>query len=159
MRITGVETVLYDYELSRPIGDVNIPTGMYRRTDLAVFIGTDEGPQGVAVASSLGAGAIPMLSEAVIGEDPLGHRGLWERMIRASFKPGNEGATAIGIAAIDTPSGTCAPRSPAYRCGGSSVRWSRASRRTPADWTARWPTTNCAPTTNRWPPEACGPAS
>jgi len=36
----------------------------------------------------------------VIGEDPLGHRGLWERMIRSSFKPGNEGATAIGIAAI-----------------------------------------------------------
>ena len=101
MRITGVETVLYDYELSRPIGDVNIPTGMSRRTDLAVFIDTDEGPQGVAVASRLGAGAIPMLSEAVIGEDPLGHRGLWERMIRASFKPGNEGATAIGIAAID----------------------------------------------------------
>ncbi|MYI55723.1 MAG: mandelate racemase/muconate lactonizing enzyme family protein [Acidimicrobiia bacterium] len=101
MRITGVETVLYDYELSRPIGDVNIPTGMSRRTDLAVFIGTDEGPQGVAVASRLGAGAIPMLSEAVIGEDPLGHRGLWERMIRGSFKPGNEGATAIGIAAID----------------------------------------------------------
>jgi len=101
MKITSVETVLYDYELSRPIGDVNIPTGMHRRTDLAVFIGTDEGPQGVAVASRLGAGAIPLLSEAVIGEDPLGHRGLWERMIRSSFKPGNEGATAIGIAAID----------------------------------------------------------
>ena len=99
--ITGVETVLYDYELSRPIGDVNIPTGMSRRTDLAVFIDTDDGPQGVAVASRLGADAIPMLSKAVIGEDPLGHRGLCERMIRASFKPGNEGATAIGIAAID----------------------------------------------------------
>ena len=57
MRITGVETVLDEYELSRPIGDVNIPTGMHRRTDLAVFIGTDEGPQGVAVASRLGAAA------------------------------------------------------------------------------------------------------
>ncbi len=101
MRITGVETVLYEYELSRPIGDVNIPNGMRRRADLAVFIGTDEGIDGVAIASRLGLAAIPMLSEAVIGEDPLRHRGLWERMIRASFKPGNEGATAIGIAAID----------------------------------------------------------
>lgn len=101
MRITGVETVLYEYELSRPIGDVNIPNGMRRRADLAVFIGTDEGIDGVAVASRLGLAAIPMLSEAVIGEDPLRHRGLWERMIRATFKPGNEGATAIGIAAID----------------------------------------------------------
>ena len=37
MKITGVETVLYEYELSRPIGDVNIPDGMRRRADLAVF--------------------------------------------------------------------------------------------------------------------------
>jgi L-alanine-DL-glutamate epimerase-like enolase superfamily enzyme len=133
MRITGIETVLYDYELSRPIGDVNIPMGMPRRTDLAIFVGTDEGPQGVAVASSLGAGAIPALSEAVVGEDPLGHRGLWERMIRASFKPGNEGATAIGIAAIDNALwdlrakiagvplwkffGALEPRVPAYASG------------------------------------------
>ena len=101
MRITGVETVLYEYELSRPIGDVNIPNGMRRRADLAVFIGTDEGIDGVATASRLGLATIPMLSEAVIGEDPLRHRGLWERMVRATFKPGNEGATAIGIAAID----------------------------------------------------------
>ena len=101
MRITGVETVLYEYELSRPIGDVNIPGGVRRRADLAVFVRTDEGIDGVAVASRLGLAAIPTLSEAVIGEDPLRHRGLWEQMIRASFKPGNEGATAIGIAAID----------------------------------------------------------
>ena len=101
MRITGVETVLYEYELTRPIGDVNIPDGMRRRADLAVFIRTDEGIDGVAIASRLGAAAIPTLSTAIIGEDPLRHRGLWERMIRASFKPGNEGAVAIGIAAID----------------------------------------------------------
>lgn len=101
MRITGIETVLYEYELSRPIGDVNIPDGIRRRADLAVFVRTDEGIDGVAVASRLGAAAIPMLAEAVIGEDPLGHRGLWERMISASFKPGNEGTAAIGIAAID----------------------------------------------------------
>ena len=101
MRITGVETVLYEYELTRPIGDVNIPDGMRRRADLAVFIRTDEGIDGVATASRLGAAAIPTLSTAIIGEDPLRHRGLWERLIRASFKPGNEGAVAIGIAAID----------------------------------------------------------
>ena len=101
MKITGVETVLYEYELSRPIGDVNIPDGMRRRADLAVFLRTDEGIDGVATASRLGLAAIPALSTAIVGEDPLRHRGLWERMIRASFKPGNEGATAIGIAAID----------------------------------------------------------
>ena len=101
MRITGVETVLYEYELSRPIGDVNIPDGMRRRADLAVFVRTDEGIDGVAVASRLGRSAIPTLATAIIGEDPLRHRGLWERMVRAAFKPGNEGATAIGIAALD----------------------------------------------------------
>ena len=101
MKITGVETVLYEYELSRPIGDVNIPGGIRRRADLAVFVRTDEGVDGVAVVSRLGAAAIPMLAEAVIAEDPLRHRGLWERMMQASFKPGNEGTTAIGIAAID----------------------------------------------------------
>ncbi len=101
MRITGVDTVLYDYELARPIGDVNIPTGMYRRTDMAVFVRTDEGLDGVAVASSLGATAIPRLSGALIGEDPRRHRGLWERMLNASFKPGNEGAVAVGIAGLD----------------------------------------------------------
>ncbi|MCE2524443.1 MAG: mandelate racemase/muconate lactonizing enzyme family protein [Acidimicrobiia bacterium] len=133
MRITGVETVLYEYELSRPIGDVNIPDGIRRRADLAVFVRTDEGIDGVAVASRLGASAIPMLSGAVIGEDPLGHRGLWERMISASCKPGNEGATAIGIAAIDNALrdlrakitgvplwrffGALEPRVPAYASG------------------------------------------
>ena len=101
MRITGVETVLYEYELSRPIGDVNIPDGMRRRADLAVFVRTDEGIDGVTVASRLGRSVIPTLSTAIIGEDPLRHRGLWERMVRASFKPGNEGATAVGIAALD----------------------------------------------------------
>lgn len=101
MRITGVETVLYEYELSRPIGDVNIPGGMRRRADLAVFVRTDEEVEGVAVASRLGHSAIPSLSTAIIGEDPRRHRGLWERMVRASFKPGNEGAAAIGIAALD----------------------------------------------------------
>ncbi len=101
MRITGVETVLYEYELSRPIGDVNIPGGIRRRADLAVFIDTDEGVQGVAVASRLGLSAIPLLATAILGEDPRRHRGLWERMVRGSFKPGNEGAVAIGIAAID----------------------------------------------------------
>ena len=133
MRITGVDTVLYEYELARPIGDVNIPAGMRRRADLAVFIGTDEGIEGVATASRLGAAAIPMLSGAIIGEDPWRHRGLWERMISASFKPGNEGAVAIGIAAIDNALwdlrakiagvplwqffGALEPRVPAYASG------------------------------------------
>ena len=138
MKITGVETVLYEYELSRPIGDVNIPDGMRRRADLAVFLRTDEGIDGVATASRLGLAAIPALSTAIIGEDPLRHRGLWERMIRASFKPGNEGATAIGIAAIDNALWDLRAKiAGASRSGSSSGRWSPACWPTPAGWTVR----------------------
>ena len=101
MKITAIETVLYEYELTRPIGDANMSTGIRRRADLAVFIRTDEGIDGVATASRLGLPAIPALASGIVGEDPRSHRGLWERMVGASFKPGNEGSTAIGIAAID----------------------------------------------------------
>ena len=45
MRITGVRTVLYEYPLRRPVGDVQAH-GMQRMAELAVFLETDESRSG-----------------------------------------------------------------------------------------------------------------
>ena len=54
MRITGVRTVMYEYPLRHPIGDVQ-SQGCQRMADLAVFLETDEALVGVAIA---GAGCV-----------------------------------------------------------------------------------------------------
>ena len=137
MKITGVETVLYEYELSRPIGDVNIPDGMRRRADLAVFLRTDEGIDGVATASRLGLAAIPALSTAIIGEDPLRHRGLWERMIRGLVQARQRGSDGHRHRRHrQRPVGPPRQDRRRPRSGSSSGRWSPESWPTPADWTA-----------------------
>ncbi len=43
MKITGVRTKLYEYEMLRPLGDANSPKGRSHVASLAVFIDTDEG--------------------------------------------------------------------------------------------------------------------
>lgn len=107
MKITGVRSVLYEYELTRPIGDANkvtegdVVSGMRRRADLAVFISTDQGIDGVAVASSSAESALQGVAAILVGEDPRPVRGLWERMIEGAFKWGNEGAVGTAIAALD----------------------------------------------------------
>ena len=51
MRITGVRTVLYEYPLRHPIGDVQ-SHGITRMADLAVFLETDAALVGVAIADA-----------------------------------------------------------------------------------------------------------
>jgi L-alanine-DL-glutamate epimerase-like enolase superfamily enzyme len=107
VKITGVRSVLYEYELTRPIGDANkvsegdVVSGMRRRADLAVFVSTDEGLEGVAVASSSAQSALQGVAAIVAGDDPRAVRGLWERMTASAFKWGNEGSVATAIAAVD----------------------------------------------------------
>jgi L-alanine-DL-glutamate epimerase-like enolase superfamily enzyme len=101
VKITGVRSVLYEYELSRPIGDANIRDGITRRADLAVFVDTDEGLEGVTIAPGIAESQLPFFAGAVIGEDPRAVRGLWQRMVDAVFKVGNAGAATAAIAAID----------------------------------------------------------
>ena len=101
MKITAVRTRPYEIELTRPLGDANSPHGFDRTGALAVFIDSDEGVTGVAVGSPGTEGAIESLSGLIVGMDPRGVRGLWQRMVDAAFKGGNEGSVNSAISGID----------------------------------------------------------
>jgi hypothetical protein len=49
MKITGIRGVVYEFPLTRRIGDVHYPAGTDRGTNVAVFVDTDEGITGQAV--------------------------------------------------------------------------------------------------------------
>ena len=102
MQITGVRTALYEYELRRPIGDVQLPGGAPRSAELAVFLTTDEGVTGVAIA---GAGSGPIvrgLAEHLVGRDPRQVRGLYQLLTRLTFKAGLDGVVGNAVAGLDT---------------------------------------------------------
>jgi L-alanine-DL-glutamate epimerase-like enolase superfamily enzyme len=101
MRITGIRTVLYEYELTRPLGDVNLPDGFRHGADLAVFVDTDEGLTGTTIGSGGAAGPIAFLAELLTGRDPLAVRALWQLMVAAAFKGGKAGSIGLAVSAID----------------------------------------------------------
>ena len=101
MKITAVRTRPYVLKLTRPLGDANSPDGFDTTGGLAVFIDSDEGVTGVAVGSPGAEAAIESLSTLILGMDPRGVRGLWQKMVNASFKGGNEGAANGAISSID----------------------------------------------------------
>jgi L-alanine-DL-glutamate epimerase-like enolase superfamily enzyme len=102
MKITRVHTQPYTFELTRPIGDANLPEGGAVSRSLAVFIETDEGVTGI---SPSGLSAQPHIHDLVnsllVGEDPRGVRGLWQKMVDAVFKANNRGLINDAIGAID----------------------------------------------------------
>ena len=100
MRITGVRTVIYEYPLQRPIGDVQ-SQGATRMADLAVFLETDEALVGVAVAGAGAGPTIQALAAELVGRDPRAVRALYELMQRIAFKAGPHGALANAMAALD----------------------------------------------------------
>jgi L-alanine-DL-glutamate epimerase-like enolase superfamily enzyme len=102
MRITGVRTALYEYELRRPIGDVQLPDGARRSAELAVFLTTDEGVTGVAIASAGSGPIISGLAEHLIGRDPRQVRGLYQLLTRLTFKAGLDGMAGNAVAGLDT---------------------------------------------------------
>jgi L-alanine-DL-glutamate epimerase-like enolase superfamily enzyme len=102
MRITGVRTALYEYELRRPIGDVQLPGGARRNAELAVFLTTDEGVTGVAIASAGSGPIVRGLAEHLIGRDPRQVRGLHQLLTRLTFKAGLEGMAGNAVAGLDT---------------------------------------------------------
>jgi len=101
MKVTGIRTTLYEFEMSRKIGDANFPEGRKRAAGLAVFIDTDEGLTGVTVGSPGVQAAIRALEPLIVGEDPRGVQGLWKKMVDRVFKGGNEGALNAAIGNID----------------------------------------------------------
>ncbi len=102
MRITGVRTALYEYEVRRPIGDVQLPDGAQRIADLAVFLTTDEEIVGVAITGAAARPIVHALAEHLVGRDPREVRGLHERMLRLAFKSGPDGIIGNAIAALDS---------------------------------------------------------
>ena len=102
MRITGVRTVLYEYGVRRPIGDVQLPDGARRIAELAVFLRTDEGVTGVAIGAAAAQPIIHALTEHLVGRDPREVRGLYELMQRLTFKAGPDGVIGKAVAALDT---------------------------------------------------------
>jgi L-alanine-DL-glutamate epimerase-like enolase superfamily enzyme len=101
MKITEIRTQLYEYELTRPLGDANSPHGRHRACDLAVMVDTDAGLTGVSIGNPGAQSLVLSLGQLLVGNDPRGVRGLWKRMVDKVFKGGNEGTANDAIGCLD----------------------------------------------------------
>lgn len=102
MKITGIRTRTYETEIRR-LGDANNPDGWNKFISTIVNIDTDEGISGTSLT---GPAAIPVVqglaNSVLMGQDPRGVRGLWQKMNDEVFKGGNRGIAGMGVAALDT---------------------------------------------------------
>lgn len=101
MRITEIRTVVFEYELARPLGDVNSPSGRSFNSGLVVYVDTDAGVTGLGLGSPPGRPHVQSLAGRLIGSDPRGVRGLWKQMMDSVFKLGPVGPVAVGLSALD----------------------------------------------------------
>jgi L-alanine-DL-glutamate epimerase-like enolase superfamily enzyme len=102
MKVTGVRTTLYELELTRPLGDANSPSGGKRVVQMAVFIDTDEGVSGLGLGSLAARGHIhTFVDNLLVGCDPRGVRGLWQKIVDYVFKGGVNGIANDAIGTID----------------------------------------------------------
>jgi len=99
MKITGFRAQPYQIKLHRPIGDANCPEGGQFMPGQALFLDTDQGVSGI----SFGGGALvsQIVEHVLLGEDPRGVRGLWNRMVDYVFKGGHRGEAAAAVSALD----------------------------------------------------------
>ena len=101
MKITRIRTKIYEFELTRPLGDANSPQGRKKWAYLSIFIDTDEGLTGVSIGSPLASQTISSLEPLLVDEDPRGVRGLWKKMVNYTFKGGNRGIAGDAISCLD----------------------------------------------------------
>lgn len=102
MKITGVRTILYEFAMKRSLGDANSPKGRTRASSLAVFIDSDEGVTGISYGSPAARSHIhSMVDQLLVGRDPRGVRGHWQKMDDVVFKGNNRGIVNDAICAID----------------------------------------------------------
>ena len=101
MKVTGARSILFQTDLPRALGDSNLPGGTSRSAASALVLETDEGLTGLALASPATVASIEFLIPIVVGKDPRGVRGLWQRLVDQVFKGGPVGAAAEAISAID----------------------------------------------------------
>jgi L-alanine-DL-glutamate epimerase-like enolase superfamily enzyme len=99
MRITGFRLLSTMHDWGRPVGDAN---GVFADglTDVRiVLVDTDEGITGVGLGSHV---EIESIFAAIDGEDPRSTAGLYDKMLRQTFKAGHAGAIFGTIGALDT---------------------------------------------------------
>ena len=102
MKVTGIRTALFEHEMARSNGDANHPPGRGRYAAVAIFLDSDVGLTGVALGNPSQAAAIhAMANNLLVGRDPRGVIGLWQRMADFAFKGGNRGAITEVIGALD----------------------------------------------------------
>ncbi|TWF80210.1 L-alanine-DL-glutamate epimerase-like enolase superfamily enzyme [Pseudonocardia hierapolitana] len=99
--VTGVTTRVFQVPLQRPIGDANDPVGRSRATVMAVQLETDEGLTGLSLGNPGSRQTVVEFAEMLVGEDPAGVRGLWQRMADRAFKGGVEGIVKEAICHLD----------------------------------------------------------
>ena len=102
MKITGMESTLYAFDLDRRMGDANSPSGRIKGSGCIVELHTDEGLTGIGLG---GAGVRPqmqgMVEQLLAGQDPRRVQGLWQRMVDKHFKGGHDGLINDAIATLD----------------------------------------------------------
>ena len=102
MKITGIRTRLFEHKMSRRLGDANNPPGRDGYAGAAVYLDTDEGVTGVSLGGAGQVGAITAMAEnLLVGRDPRGVVGHWQRMVDFVFKGGNRGNVTEIIATLD----------------------------------------------------------
>ena len=102
MKITGVRTRLYEFDLARPISDANDPYGHRGVTSAAVYIDTDAGITGMSFGSPAARSHIhSFVDTLLVGHDPRGVRGLWKKMVDRVFKANNRGIVNDALSSID----------------------------------------------------------
>jgi L-alanine-DL-glutamate epimerase-like enolase superfamily enzyme len=81
---------------------VQLPDGARRIAELAVFLTTDEDLTGVAIGAAATQPIVHALTEQLVGRDPREVRGLYDLMLRLTFKAGPDGVIGKAVAALDT---------------------------------------------------------
>ena len=102
MKITGVSTTLYRYNMARRMGDANSPMGRMRGSGSVLELHTDTELTGIA----LGGGGVKSIIESLVngilvGQDPRRATGLWQRMVDKHFKGGHDGLANDAISVLD----------------------------------------------------------
>ncbi len=102
MKITGIRTQAFEHDMVRYIGDANNPRGRKRFAGLVIYLDTDVGLTGMSIGNpSLQKDIHAMTENLLVGRDPRGVVGLWQRMVDFAFKGGNRGYITDVIGALD----------------------------------------------------------
>lgn len=102
MKITGVTTTLYRFNMARRMGDANSPMGRMRGSGSVLELRTDSELTGIACGGGNVRSIIDSLVDGILkGQDPRRVTGLWQRMVDKHFKGGHDGLANDAISVLD----------------------------------------------------------